>query len=107
MIDGKPSAMSEERAKALEEIGFVWCPQDSTWSERFGELKEFRRIFNHCNVPTDYHENPALAHWVENQRRQYKICGKGKSNYMKVQRIRDLEDIGFEWTFRVKRSCSS
>jgi hypothetical protein len=107
MIDGKPSAMSEERAKELEEIGFVWCPQESTWLERFGELKEFRRIFHHCNVPTDYDENPPLANWVKNQRRQYKLYREDKSSNMKVQRIRDLEDIGFEWTAKVKRIARS
>jgi hypothetical protein len=105
MIDGKLSAMTEEHAKALEEIGFVWCSHDSVWEERFEELKEFRRICNHCNVPYDYHQNPSLAYWVKRQRHNYKLSREGKSSNMKVQRIRDLEDIGFEWTLsRVKTS---
>jgi hypothetical protein len=107
MRDGKPSVMTEERAKALKEIGFVWCSQDSTWTERLGELKKFRGIFNHCNVPTDYSENPSLAYWIKRQRHNYKLYEEGKFSNMKIQRIRDLEDIGFEWAVRVKRSSSS
>jgi hypothetical protein len=107
MRDGRPSVMTEERVKALEEIGFVWRAQDSTWLEHFEELKEFRRMFNHCYVPFNYDENPSLGNWVQWQRRQYSLYQEGKSSSMKVQRIRDLEDIGFDWALRVKRSSSS
>jgi hypothetical protein len=103
MVDGKPSRMTRERAKKLEEIGFVWCSHDSTWSERLEELKEFRAIFNNCNVPSNYHENPLLANWVRSQRYQYRLYGEGKSSQMTVQRICDLEENGFEWVLRVRQ----
>jgi hypothetical protein len=107
MIDGKLSAMTEERAKALEEIGFVWCSHDSIWAERLEELKEFHRICNHCNVPTNYNENPSLANWVKCQRRQYRLYHEDKSSNMTVQRIRDLDDLGFEWVLRLRQKSSS
>jgi hypothetical protein len=104
MIDGKPSHMSEARVKALEDIGFVWCSHDATWVERLDELKEFRRVSIHCNVPTNYFPNPSLASWVKHQRRQYKFRIEGKSSNMTARRISDLEDIGFEWALRRGRS---
>jgi hypothetical protein len=107
MVDGKPSLMTEERASALEEIGFVWCSQDSTWSERLEELKEFRGVFNHCNVPSNYQDNPLLANWVRSQRYQYRLYREGQSSQMTVQRIGDLEDNGFEWVLRLRQKKSS
>jgi hypothetical protein len=107
MVDGKPSLMTEERANALEEIGFVWCSQDSTWSQRLEELKEFRGIFTHCNVPSNYQENPLLANWVRSQRYHYRLYREGKSSQMTVQRICDLEHNGFEWVLRLRQKKSS
>jgi hypothetical protein len=107
MIDGRPSLMTKERAKALEEIGFVWSLHHSTWSERLEELKEFRGIFTHCNVPSNYHENPLLANWVRSQRCQYKLYQEGKSSQMTAQRIRDLEENGFEWVLRLRQKKTS
>jgi hypothetical protein len=100
MMDGMPSQMAEERVKALEDIGFVWCSQDATWAERLYEIKQFRQTYNHCNVPTNYCENPSLANWVKNQRLQYKFFIEGKPSNITGRRISDLEDIGFNWAPR-------
>lgn len=65
MTEGKLSAMTNDRVKALEEIGFVWDSHAAAWQERLQELKKFRRVHKHCNVPTNYSENVALARWVK------------------------------------------
>jgi len=100
MMQGKSSTMTEERVKALEEIGFVWDSQGAAWGERLDELRDFRTIYMHCNVPSNYSENPQLATWVKCQRRQYKLHMEGKPSNMTAQRIRDLESVGFEWLLR-------
>jgi hypothetical protein len=100
MIEGKSSTMTEERVKALEEIGFIWDSQGAAWGERLEELKEFRSTYMHCNVPSNYSENPQLATWVKCQRRQYKLHMEGKASNMTPQRIDDLETVGFEWLLR-------
>ena len=100
MKDGKPSTMTEERAKALEEIGFVWDSQAAAWGERLSELRLYRSKFLHCNVPSNYSENPQLATWVKCQRRQYKLFMERKSSNMTPQRIRELGTLGFEWELR-------
>jgi len=100
MQDGKPSTMTEERVQALEDVGFVWDSQRAAWEERLGELKEFFRTFLHCNVPSNYNENPQLATWVKCQRRQYKLHCQGKPSNMTDKRINQLVSLGFEWELR-------
>jgi hypothetical protein len=100
MIEGKPSAMSQSRVIALEEVGFAWYVKGAAWGERLDELKEFRSIHMHCRVPSNYSVNQQLASWVKCQRRQYKLHLEGKPSYMTPQRILNLEAIGFEWLLR-------
>jgi hypothetical protein len=100
MVEGKSSAMTDERVKALEEIGFVWDTYRAAWEERLDELKEFRSICMHCCVPSNYSGNQQLASWVTCQRRMYKLHIEGKFSNMTPQRIRDLEAVGFEWLLR-------
>jgi Helicase associated domain len=100
MIEGKPSSMTEDRVNALENIGFVWDSQNASWEERLGELREFCAVFQHCNVPSSYGENPQLATWIKCQRRQYKLYVEGKPSNITKQRIEKLESLGFEWELR-------
>ncbi len=100
MMEGKSSTMTAESIQALEDIGFVWNSQRTAWWDRFEELVEFKRIHNHCNVPSTYSRNPSLAVWVKCQRRQYKLFEGGESSHLTPQRIRNLESIGFQWVLR-------
>jgi hypothetical protein len=100
MKEGKSSTMTEERVKALDEIVFVWDSHGAARGERLEELKEFRSIHMHCNVPGNFRENPQLAIWVKCQRTQYRLLMEGKASNMTPQRILDLEAVGFEWKLR-------
>lgn len=105
MREGKASTMTNERVLALENIGFVWDSQGAAWGERLGELKEFRQVYMHCNVPSNFSENPQLATWVKCQRRQYKLHMEGKPSNMTEDRIRHLENLGFEWELRTYKKA--
>jgi len=100
MKEGKHSTMTEERVKALEDIGFVWDSQGTVWRDRLIELMEFKRIHKHCNVPSNHSKNPSLAVWVKCQRRQYKLYKEGRPSTITSQRISALERIGFRWLLR-------
>lgn len=100
MVEGKSSTMTEERVKALEDIGFVWDSQGAAWGDRLHELQLFKKEFQHCNVPSNYCENPRLATWIKCQRRQYKLYMENKPSNMTPQRIHELEKLGFEWELR-------
>lgn len=94
--------MSEERIKALEQIGFIWDSHAAIWDERVYELLDYKRMYGHCNVPSRYAPNRQLAVWVKRQRRQYKFYQDDKPSSMTPQRIARLEAIGFEWDLRIQ-----
>lgn len=100
MLERKATTMTPERVKALDEIGFVWDSQGAAWGDRLGELQQFRQLFKHCNVPSNYFDNPRLATWIKCQRRQYKLYVESKPSNMTPQRIQHLESLGFEWGLR-------
>jgi hypothetical protein len=100
--EGKPSPMTEERIKALEETGFVWAISnaDIDWGKRIADLRAYRAKFGNCLVPNKYPENPKLGAWVGKQRKQYKLMQEGKPSTMNVERVNILEEMGFVWSLR-------
>jgi hypothetical protein len=95
--DGKPSPMTEERARALESLGFRREPAvGGLWSEQFEQLREYEVKFGHCAVPQNYSAKPKLGQWVRNQRRNYRLYQDGKPSPMTEGRTRLLESVGFE-----------
>lgn len=108
LMEGKPSTMTPERIQCLENIGFTWHSQSSAWYERLEDLREFKSVHGHCNVPSTYAENPKLATWVRCQRRQYNLRRDGKPSNITPIRIEELEELGFVWEMRgTKRRSSS
>ena len=110
--------MNEERIALLEAEDFYWTfgrgmssrkrdnqKPASSWLERFEELKQFRNMHGHCNVPVKYKENPKLGSWVSNQRSQYHRFQKERleGNFdpavggMTEERVAMLEKINFSW----------
>jgi len=74
------------------------------WQKRFAELVEFQKNFQHCLVPHDYQdENLAvgeLCRWVRRQRYQYNLYQQKKHSSMTLERIQNLDSIGFVWDSR-------
>jgi len=97
MKQGKPSHMTEERARALDDVGFCWDTHEAVWGERLRELCHYKATYGDCIVPTNYSSNPKLGTWVHHQRRQYKKYKEGKPCHITAERIRALESIGFVW----------
>jgi len=105
--EGTSSAMTEERIRKLEGIGFEWFLRPERpvlWEHRFEELKHYKEIHKHCNVPEEWKENPQLGKWVGTQRGQYRLLMEGKSSSMTDERIRKLEGIGFQWSHQLELS---
>lgn len=97
---GHHSFITPDRVEALNKIGFDWSPIDKyrgTWQQRYKELVEFKKIHGHCNVSQRYKPNKRLGLWVNNQRHwfKHKYDGNVKDNI--DERVRLLEEIGFEW----------
>lgn len=97
MKQGKPSHMTEERARALDDVGFCWDTHEAVWGERLRELCQYKATYGDCIVPTNYGVNPKLGTWVHHQRRQYKKYKEGKACHITAERIRALDSLGFVW----------
>jgi hypothetical protein len=62
-------AMSAERRKRLDDIGFDWKLLESGWEEGFSALTKFKAREDHCRVPAKHIEGPfKLGSWVRVQR---------------------------------------
>ena len=72
--------------------------KDLQWQSRFHELKDYKTLNKHTNVPCGYPKNPQLSTWVNNQRNQYNMLLKGKESRMTRERINLLNAIGFAWS---------
>ena len=72
-LAGRRSTLTDERLKALLDLGFVWNAHDAMWEEKFEELVKYSNAHGHCNVPSIYPPNRPLSVWVRCQRRNYKI----------------------------------
>lgn len=108
MKQGKQSHMTEERIKALADVGFCWDTHEAIWMERLRELSEFKERHGSCLVPTNYSENPKLGTWVHHQRRQYKKFMEGKSGcHITKERIQALDRLGFVWCLRESKQSTS
>ena len=90
----KKGNLSKERIRRLEELGFIWSIRDAFWEEMFSLLVKFKKTHGHCNVSQTEHRR--LGKWVSRQR-QVKKEGK-----ISKDRIRRLEELGFQWQIRNK-----
>lgn len=71
--------------------------KDQRWNIRFEELMEFKQQHGHCRVPHGYPPNRKLSWWVMNQRAQYQLLKDGKKSWLSNERVKILNDVGFEW----------
>ena len=106
-LDKGVSTLTEDRVQALERVGFVWDSHSAAWYSRLNDLEAYRQAHGHCNVPSNYPENPPLSTWVKCQRRQYKLFQLGNPCNMSLERIEALQKLGFDWISRraLKSSC--
>ncbi|MEO5348216.1 MAG: Helicase associated domain protein [Magnetococcus sp. YQC-3] len=84
-------SLSGPRRAALEALGFIWDPQEAEWDAMCFALQAFRTERNHCIVPTQLPENPALARWVGAVRRSY------ANGLLSPERVQRLDGLGFIW----------
>lgn len=77
----KTPAELEERFRRLDEVGFEWKAKDPRhvpWSQRYGELVDFKSRYGHAQVPIGWKENPKLSNWVSAQVRFEESVVRGR-----------------------------
>ena len=89
----RSATLTIEQIHALDTIDphWRWNRHQRVWEGRFAELRAYQQQYGDCCVPISFRDNPSLAHWVSNQRKQY---NKGT---LSKERKRRLDAIGFVW----------
>lgn len=96
--------LSASRFRKLDDLGFLWTIQrsrsterlsihDQKWLKMFEELRAYRDLYGHTNVPQTSKEDPKLGSWVCTQRSSFR---KGK---LSNERIDLLDSLEFVWSF--------
>ena len=62
-------------------------------------MLKFKQEWGHCDVPQKYDQRPKLSNCVSDQRIQYRPLKSGKKSFTNNDRIAQLEDVEFQWTF--------
>ncbi|CAB9517672.1 helicase [Seminavis robusta] len=71
--------------------------KDARWEEMYQELLEYKRKTGTCIVPRGFAENPRLASWVAEQRKQYKLMRDGRQSSITARRVELLNQVDFAW----------
>jgi superfamily II DNA or RNA helicase len=81
--------LSNERIRRLDDEGFIWDRPEAAWEEMFTALVAYKTIHGDCNVPARWQENPQLATWVHEQRKNW------RRRRLSRERIQKLVQVGF------------
>mmetsp|Transcript_26549 Transcript_26549/g.48166 ORF Transcript_26549/g.48166 Transcript_26549/m.48166 type:complete len:885 (-) Transcript_26549:148-2802(-) len=100
----KSQIMTQERIDKLNSIGFHWVigrgKKCRNWDASFQEILKYKETYGHCNVPSQYTEDRALATWAKMQRETFADYGEDSSSRktsVKDKRYQKLQDIGFHF----------
>ncbi|KAL7540991.1 hypothetical protein ACHAXR_010542 [Thalassiosira sp. AJA248-18] len=129
MNEGKGPSMDRSRVQQLNELGFKWVlkhrdqpvlkddddgaddgakpvanyikPKQLDWENGMAQLKAFKLVNGHSNVPHIYAANQPLGNFVKGIRQNYKHMQKGKgAKFLNESRIHELQCMGFKLQVR-------
>ena len=84
----------------LDRLEFNWTPFQGPgpekWTNMYERLKVYKNETGTCKVPRNYHDSK-LAFWAKAQVTQYRNGKEGKKPCLTEERIKLLEDLGFDW----------
>jgi hypothetical protein len=111
--------MTPEKVQRLREIGFRFPEVESTvpvemevsypkekrtiykrWYENRDKLKEYMDAHDgSADIPKDDEEHAKLRGWLDSQHNEYKKYMDKKDSSMTQEKLKLLQDIGFEFTY--------
>jgi hypothetical protein len=105
---GSKKKLTEERTKALDDIGFEWNPpktvQPTSFEARLEQLREFKEQHGHLRVTEKLDKK--LAAYCNNLRQARR---KPEAGIMIItdDRVKALDELGFEWNIINRHSANS
>ena len=86
----KNDNLDAKKIMRLDELGFVWSPNEQAWEAQFQKLVAYKEEYGDCLVPLSF-EDKALATWVGTQR------ASKKKGTLRADKIKRLDELGFVW----------
>ena len=95
--------LTDERKKALEEIGMIWSKLDFYWENNYSAAVRYYRENGNLTVPSNYvsPDGVRLGAWISRMRKLRK--GEGKGTPPTKEQIERLDNIGMVWELNVDR----
>lgn len=101
---GQSSFISEERMKALNDIGMIWDVSDTLWERNYKAAKVYYKQYGNLDVPLTYvaKGGTKLGIWLNNIRGIYngKIIGRKLTR----EQVEALNEIGMSWLPKFDRA---
>ena len=91
----KNGALSDDRVRLLDKVGFDWDPFATQWDVMFKELLAYRTEHNSVSVPQ--RPRTALGRWVRVQRESL------KNGRLTSEHRERLDEVGFVWDVRTNQ----
>jgi len=90
---GATMAITEDRIKALDELGFNWGNKKKSFEERIEDLKAFKAKHGHVRVTLK--QDKSLANFCDDIRCARR--GTAKRRVITEDRSKALDELGFKW----------
>ena len=85
--------LTPKQLDRLNDLGFVWDPNDYRWEEGFTQLVSYEAKFGDCLVPQRFKCNGfSLGGWVLRQR--------NKKETLELKQLERLNKLGFVWNLQ-------
>lgn len=100
---GREGKLPEEYARKLDEIKFVWDPEEYRWNRMFDVARDYFKQYGSLMMSDKYVKThgTSLVTWVANQKREYNKESHGR---LSEDKIIALESIGMYWDTRSEHS---
>jgi hypothetical protein len=95
---GNGKQLTNERIAAFDAMGFNWTSQEyvtRSFDDRINELEEYKKMHGYVNVKI--HEDRSLNQFCAGARHSLKQVEKVGTMKLTKERIKRLDDLGFEW----------
>ncbi len=89
---------TEEREKALEEVGIIWNHVDFVWERNYQAALSFFKREGNLEVPDGHIENGVkLYNWISDLRKKYRGYNKERVGTITDIQVQRLNELGMRW----------
>lgn len=92
----KNHCLSQNKTKALREIGFIFEPLENEWNRRYEQYKRYIKDTGTSYIPRRFiYEEEKLGAWVDTQKKRYKV---EKLSRKRIDKLLELDKDFFTTT---------